>query len=65
MTAATGEIVERLKLGSRPNASRKLLARKSAEQANGTVAEGEALEDAFPVSGGLLANGGAPIAQPP
>lgn len=64
MTATTGEIVDRLKLSSRPSASRKLLARKAAERPIGGADEGQALEDAFPQSGGLLANAVAPIAQP-
>lgn len=50
MTATTGEIVDRLKLSSRPSASRKLLARKAAERQGIPAAEGGALEDAFPPS---------------
>lgn len=55
MTDTPGEIVERLKLATRPSASPKLLARKAMERARGSLGEGDTLEDAFP----------KPVAQPP
>lgn len=64
VTDTTGEIVQRLKLANRPNASRKLLARKAAERQAGRPDEANALEDAFPSSVPPLVPPQPTLAQP-
>lgn len=64
MTDTPGEIVERLKSATRPNASSKLLARKAVEQARATLGEGDTLEDAFPKPVALPAAAAPPLAAP-